>query len=64
MIWYASISEKKLFLKQVETDLETRARFVQGMIKTPADYSDRAIIDRLCKEIGKSTLTRITIIQP
>ncbi len=64
VIWYASVSEKRIFLKQVETDLETRARFVQGMIKTPEDYYDQISIDRLCKEIGKSTLTRVTIILP
>lgn len=64
MTWYASVSARNFFLKQTETDLETRARFFQGMIKDPYDYSDPANIDKLCKEIGKSTATRITIILP
>ncbi|MBN1905779.1 MAG: PAS domain-containing protein [Deltaproteobacteria bacterium] len=64
VIWYASVSEKRIFLKQLETDLETRAKFIQGMIKTPDDYHDQASVDRLCKEIGKLTATRITIILP
>jgi two-component system, OmpR family, phosphate regulon sensor histidine kinase PhoR len=62
--WYASVSERKIYLKQIEADLETRAKFIQGMVKSPPGYDDPAYIDRMCKETGKSTTTRITVILP
>jgi two-component system, OmpR family, phosphate regulon sensor histidine kinase PhoR len=64
VIWYASVSEKKIYLRQTETDLETRAIFIKGMIKSLSEYGDPAYIDRLCKETGRATETRITIILP
>ena len=62
--WYASVSSKNFFLKQTEADLEVRAKFFRNRIKDPIDVSDPKDIDRLCKQIGESTSTRITIILP
>ena len=62
--WYASVSSRNFFLRQTEIDLETRARFFQSRIQDLLDSPDPLIIDRLCKEVGKSTSTRITIILP
>jgi two-component system phosphate regulon sensor histidine kinase PhoR len=62
--WYASHSSRAFFHKQTVIDLETRAAFIKGMLKGPSDYSDQAAVDILCKEVGKSTSTRITVILP
>ncbi|MBN2420365.1 MAG: PAS domain S-box protein [Deltaproteobacteria bacterium] len=62
--WYASISSRNFFLKQTETDLEIRARFFQDRIQDLIDSSDPKEVDILCKQIGESTSTRITVILP
>ena len=62
--WYASASSRTFFLRQTEEDLEVRARFFQNRIQDLMDSSDLSEIDRLCKQIGESTSTRITIILP
>ncbi len=61
---YASISTRNFFLKRTENDLEVRARLFQNRIQDLLDLPDSAAIDRLCKQIGKSTSTRITVILP
>ncbi|MGD9160084.1 MAG: ATP-binding protein [Desulfobacteraceae bacterium] len=62
--WYASVSSRKFFLKQTENNLEIRARFFENRIQNLLDSPDPLTIDRLCKKIGESTSTRITIILP
>lgn len=62
--WYASVSSRNFFLKQTETDLEVRARFFQSTMQDLPDSYNPEEIDRLCKQIGESTSTRITIILP
>ena len=62
--WYASASSRNFFFKQTENDLEVRARFFQTMIQDIPDPLNPLSIDHLCKQIGESTSTRITIILP
>jgi two-component system phosphate regulon sensor histidine kinase PhoR len=62
--WYASVSSRNFFLRQTETDLEVRARFFQNRIQDISGSLNPQTIDRLCKQIGEITSTRITIILP
>ena len=62
--WYASISARNFFLKRTENDLQVRARLFQSRIQDLLGLPYSSTIDRLCKQIGKSTSTRITVILP
>lgn len=62
--WYASAASRNFFLRQTETDLEVRARFFQNRIQNISGSMNPKSIDRLCKQIGEITATRITIILP
>ncbi len=62
--WYAARSWRSFFLEQTVADLETRARLVEGRIDRPLTSGDGPWIDKLCKDLGKLTATRLTIILP
>ncbi|MFC1840972.1 two-component system histidine kinase PnpS [Thermodesulfobacteriota bacterium] len=62
--WFASYSARKFFLKQVESDLETRALLFKSQIRNYLDPVDQEYIDRLCKKEGSLSSTRITLILP
>jgi two-component system phosphate regulon sensor histidine kinase PhoR len=62
--WYAARSWRSFFLEQTVADLETRARLVEGRIAGPLTSGDGPWIDKLCKDLGKLTATRLTIILP
>jgi two-component system phosphate regulon sensor histidine kinase PhoR len=61
--WYASNSWRQFYLEQTAKDLETRARLATEQLqgKMPGDGTQ---IDNLCKELGKLTATRLTVILP
>jgi two-component system, OmpR family, phosphate regulon sensor histidine kinase PhoR len=61
--WYASRSWRQFYLGQTAGDLESRARLVESQIrsKLPAAGPE---LDRLCKELGRLTATRFTVILP
>jgi two-component system phosphate regulon sensor histidine kinase PhoR len=60
--WFASYSSRKLFLKQVESDLEIRALLFKSQIRNYLDPVDKEYIDGLCKKEGELSSTRITVI--
>jgi two-component system phosphate regulon sensor histidine kinase PhoR len=62
--WYASASLKHFFLEQTASDLKVRARFFEKLVLEHLDPLDEKAVDLLCKKIGKSAATRITIILP
>ena len=62
--WYASRSLEESLLKQIKSDLETRAVLFGNSILSYFDPVNEKGIDLLCKEIGKSTSTRFTVILP
>jgi two-component system, OmpR family, phosphate regulon sensor histidine kinase PhoR len=62
--WYTSESLKHFFLEQTASDLQVRARLFETQILEHLDPLDEKAVDLLCKKIGKSSATRITIILP
>ena len=61
--WYASSSWRQFYLTETAGDLETRARLVETHIRGKL-ATDGPQIDRLCKELGRLTATRLTVILP
>ncbi len=62
--WYASVSSRNFFLSQTGKDLEVRAEFFYNRIKGLLVSQDLKEIDKLCKQVGEATATRITVILP
>jgi two-component system phosphate regulon sensor histidine kinase PhoR len=62
--WYASSSLRHFFLDQTAADLTIRAILVEKQIAARMTPLDAAAVDAVCKEIGKNSATRITIILP
>lgn len=62
--WYASISARQFFLREMESDLEARAFLFEEQIREYFSPLDEKGIDLLCKRAGQSSSTRITVILP
>jgi two-component system phosphate regulon sensor histidine kinase PhoR len=62
--WYASSSLRHFFLERTAADLKTRALLVEKQIAAHLTPLDAAAVDAICKEIGKHSATRITVILP
>ncbi|MEW6386643.1 MAG: ATP-binding protein [Thermodesulfobacteriota bacterium] len=62
--WYSARSWRLFYLKQTAADLETRARLVETRIGGRAAMEDGPWVDKLCKDLGKITATRLTVILP
>jgi two-component system phosphate regulon sensor histidine kinase PhoR len=62
--WYATHSLRHFYLDQAASGLEARAHLLEKQILDYLDPLDQKGIDRLCKRIGQSAATRITIILP
>ncbi len=62
--WYATVSWRQFYLEQTAIDLKTRAFLVQTFIKEGLAPENGPGIDRLSKDLGKLTATRLTIILP
>jgi len=62
--WYASNSLHHFFLDQTEADLKIRALLVEKQIIALLAPLDAAEVDAICKDIGKKSATRITVILP
>lgn len=60
--WYAARSWRLFFLDQTYKDLETRARLVESRVAGDLSPEHQARIDKLCKELGVATATRLTVI--
>ncbi len=64
LTWYATTSWRQFYLAQTEADLKTRAELVQSYIQARAAALEGAEIDRICKDLGRLTATRLTVILP
>lgn len=61
---YAGNLLRSFYLERTILDLEIRARLVEMQINERVAADERAKIDFLCKQFGKETETRITVILP
>lgn len=61
---YATASLKDFYLNQTAIDLKARAHLLEKQIHQFIGPLDNSIIDALCKEVGKSSATRITVTLP
>ena len=61
--WYASGSWRQFYLGQTAGDLESRARLVERQIRGKLAAGGPAL-DILCKDLGRLTATRFTVILP
>jgi two-component system phosphate regulon sensor histidine kinase PhoR len=64
LTWYTTTSWRQFYLKQTAADLNTRALLVRTYLQERFDPGDSAAIDRICKDLGRLTATRLTIILP
>lgn len=62
--WYASHSTRHFFLEQTAADLLTRVRLLENQISQFLGPFEPRLIDAMCKEIGVSSATRITVVLP
>src|SRR4030043_814954 len=62
--WYSARSWRLFFLEQTAADLETRARLVETRIGGGPALKNGPRVDKLCKDLGKITATRLTVILP
>ena len=62
--WYAASFLSDYFIERTLTDLKTQGRIVEVQVDRHLEPLDAAAIDRLCKKIGQSVPTRITVILP
>jgi two-component system phosphate regulon sensor histidine kinase PhoR len=61
--WYATRSWRQFYLKGTARDLEARARLVEAQLGGKL-ARDSSRLDKLCKDLGKLTSTRLTVILP
>jgi two-component system phosphate regulon sensor histidine kinase PhoR len=64
LTWYTTTSWRQFYLNQTAADLNTRALLVRTYLQERFDPGDRAAIDRICKDLGRLTNTRLTVILP
>jgi two-component system phosphate regulon sensor histidine kinase PhoR len=64
VLWHASRDLREFYEKDTAANLESRARFVQKELAGRAVLSNEEYVDKLCKELGKESSTRITVILP
>lgn len=62
--WFASSSIRNFFLEQTAVDLLTRAHLLENQISQFLGPLETSVVDAMCKEIGVSSATRITVILP
>ena len=62
VLWYASNSLDHFFMKKTREVLEVRAQLIRDQVYSYWGSQDQYSLDSLCKDIGRKTSTRITII--
>ncbi len=62
--WYASNFLSDYFFERTFADLKTQARILEVQVTRHLEPLDTGAIDRLCKKIGQSAPTRVTVILP
>ncbi len=61
---YGSDVVRQLFSDQMKVDLEARARLAGESIDALVQNHQAGQVDALCKKLGESTNTRITVVLP
>ncbi len=64
LTWLASNYMRHFFLEKIQDDLQSRALLFENYILEHVEPLDEESIDRLCKRIGPSAFTRLTVILP
>jgi len=64
LAWYAIWSQRSFYLNQTAIDLEARARIISNQISKLILTESYDEIDEICKELGQTAATRITVILP
>ncbi|MGD9241483.1 MAG: PAS domain-containing sensor histidine kinase, partial [Desulfobacterales bacterium] len=62
--WYASEAMRQFFLDQTAADLKARAALLEKQIQGLLSPLRTETIDAICKEAGRLSATRITVILP
>ena len=62
--WYVLSALHNFFIDQTREELVARAHLIRYYITAQSIPIDIPSIDRLCKEAGKTSQTRITVIRP
>lgn len=62
--FYGAHMARELYLDRTARDLEARARLSERLILESLAQDDQEGVDAVCKDLGKSTGTRITVILP
>jgi two-component system phosphate regulon sensor histidine kinase PhoR len=62
--WYVSQAWRQSFLTQTAADLKVRADLVQPQFQGLLSPLQAGAVDRLCKELGRLSGTRLTVILP
>ena len=60
--FFTSRSLHGFFIDQTRSELETHALIVRGQLQETIDFENANVLDAFCKDIGKNTTIRITII--
>ncbi|MBW2306919.1 MAG: PAS domain-containing protein [Deltaproteobacteria bacterium] len=61
---YISISLREFYISKTTKDMEIRALFLMSQLRGNFTLNHRDALDALCKTLGRSTSTRITMILP
>lgn len=62
--WYASYSFRIFYYNQTANVLDIRARLIEKQVEQPLMQQDYSAVDRICKSLGETSSTRITVILP
>ncbi|OHB33520.1 MAG: hypothetical protein A2X84_00325 [Desulfuromonadaceae bacterium GWC2_58_13] len=62
--WYTSGALRTFHAEQTAINLEARARLIEGRFDGLWDPAHKDSVDALCKQLGKASATRITVILP
>jgi two-component system phosphate regulon sensor histidine kinase PhoR len=62
--WYAAQSLRQFYLDHTAADLYARSQLLEKLVDGHLEPLDAATVDSVCKEMGRSTDTRFTIILP
>ena len=64
LTWHVTTSWRRFYLEQTAADLKTRALLVETRLQGRLAPGKGAEIDRICKDLGRLTGTRLTVILP
>ncbi len=64
LTWHVTTTWRHFYLEQTAADLKTRALLVETRLQGRLAPGQGAEIDRICKDLGRLTGTRLTVILP